>query len=307
MPKQKLRLNLNTKYKTIILLFFICISIIGSYQYEIKKSRTTHLFFTESYKPYIKVPLNDHQHPFIIDTGAAYHSILDDEIASTLAKKEYFSTVELFDMDKTQHEIPEFVTEKIQFFNIKFEKFYFLRPSSSFFANNHYTNAPQKELNVDFSNETSRSYLGHQLLGLMGLSIDFKKNIFKLYRPNLIPLYDFPFGFFTFEKKIPLNYTFSIGPVCEVQTESGKLKFLIDTGCPFSVIHPDKAPLVDDGTIWFVFNEFKLDESRNFGPVNMHIEPKVPLDRIDGILGLDFFQNKQVFFNIPQRYFCLKK
>lgn len=305
MQAQKPHSKLNTKTKSIILLLCLFLSIFSSYHYELKKSRSSALLFTQKFKPYISASFNTQIHEFIIDTGAAYHSILDDDIANQLDDKKFFSNIELTDFDNNKFMIDEFYAEKVNFLDIRFEKFFFLRPPNSFFGNNHYTNEPQHSLIFTASRDDPFSYIGHQLLARMNVGIDFKKNIFKLYKPGLVPIYDYPYGFFKFEKKLPLEYSSSIGPVCIVNTDYGLKRFLIDTGCPFSIIHPSKLQIEDSEIISVELKNFKIS-NKNFGPFKIHLETKTLSEKIDGILGLDFFQNKQLFLNIPENYFCLR-
>jgi hypothetical protein len=306
MQALKPHLKLNSKKHTLVFILCIVSAVVSSYVHEHKKSRVTSLLFTQKYKPFITASFNGHNHSFVIDTGASYHSILDDEITDKIENKTYFTNVQLIDFDKNHQELSEFYTEKVKFLGINVGKFFFLKASKDFFKNNHYSKEPLKSLNVSTCKENIFSYLGHQLLGRMGLCIDFKNKIFRLYKPGIVPLYDYPFGFFNLEPKLPLEYSFTLGPVCEFSTEFGKMKFLIDTGCPFSVIHPSKLNDYDLDSNSIILKNFKI-QNKEFGPIDLHLEPKTPIDCVDGILGIDFLQNKEIFFNMSENYFCLRK
>lgn len=302
----KLLSQLNTKIKILILVLLLGLTVFASYLYESKKSRTAPIFFTTQYKPFIVASFEGTKHPFIIDTGAAYHAILDETIANNLKEKKFFSTIKLTDFDQNTHQLDEFYAEKIKFCDINFGKFFFLIPSTPFFGHNHYSKEPKHVLSFNTSTDNPFSYLGHLLLGKMGLYIDFKHSILKFYKTGLVPLYNWPFGFLNFESKLPLQYSHALGPVCLVDTDMGKMRFLLDTGCPISIIHPDKLNHLSPEQSSVCLKKFKINH-KNFGPVTITLEPKTPLDQIDGILGLDFFENKELFLNIPEHYFCLRK
>ena len=105
-------------------------------------------------------------------------------------------------------------------------------------------------------------------------------------------------GFFLGTKKIPVDYLDHVGIICEVQTEKGLKKFLIDTGSPSTVVkgEPNKKEIL---------NTFVIG-SKNYGPIQAVSIPMTLFKDFDGIIGMDLLYDKSLYIDFENKFICLE-
>jgi hypothetical protein len=142
-------------------------------------------------------------------------------------------------------------------------------------------------------------------------SLNFKENIFRIYLKKSVPLFDFPFSFPQLFNKTSFTYDENFGMTVLVKTPYGTKRFLIDTGCtvsclkPFEGLHPSTIQLSTD-ELPFVSLETFIMGQKNYGPFIVNIADELNLEHFDGILGMDFFHNKVLYFDMTDHFFCIQ-
>jgi hypothetical protein len=286
------------------------LAVFGAYLHEHSKSRRFSLGYTPSEHPFIETNLGElSQEGFILDTGGSFYLKVDDKLASNLPHTYFDRTFTSFNIhgDATTHS--QYFLTDIEFMNIKFSQIFFIPHSPDLSQKNQIDCANETAFSKSLqSTKEAHSFIGHRLFNGLNASFDFPKKRFHIFKPGLIPIFDFPYGYFSFVEKIPITYDFNLGIICKIETERGAQSFLIDTGSPVTLItsknlSPPQSET--DQLAGHVFQKFKIG-NRNFEKVSAHIIKTLPFENIDGILGMDFLYDKTLFINLQDDYISLR-
>lgn len=288
-----------------ILSLFVIVSIFTAAKYETKKSRTFNLFYTPSEHPYIETSLDDFNDRFILDTGGAFYLKINKNLASSIKDKTFDCSYPLININGIMSQETQYQVASKKFMDIKFEKLYFI----PFIKDELPTNEIEFNFVTAFSQsiqikENASCFVGHRLLKHMNIYFDFRNNIFKTYQLGLIPLFKFPYGFFTFTEKIPIQYDYNKGIICTLKTEEGDKKFLLDTGAPVSVLKSDKDNKAQNPSSIKVIKNLMLG-NKTYKDFKIAEIQTLPIDGINGILGMDFLFDKVIFINLSENYICI--
>lgn len=281
--------------------------------YEYKKSRSFDLFFTTTETPFIKATCHTFTENFLIDTGGAFCCRLYEPLVDQLPQKTIYETSTFRDVTGELKSCTEFLMHDIKFLKLNFINFAVI-PNPLEFRESHYlacnpTIGTKNQKNL--SQDPVRSLIGHQLLNVMNFMLDFKKNTLILYQPELVPSLRFPFKGLAHIEQIPFEYEENRGLYCWIETNFGKKRFLIDTGASLTFLSPHEIFIQasqntdPDCLNSLVFDHFKLG-SKDFAPQEAHIVNQLNFENMDGILGMDFFDNKILFFDMTNRILYLK-
>jgi hypothetical protein len=273
--------------KTFLLSASCLLAVFASWNYETKKSRSFEMFFNQNYSPYILGTLNNLKQNFILDTGGCFHTRLDESLIPQLSEPKESKKYSLMNCEGRITECQEFYLEDTKLLDVTFERLFYVPTPKEFWQHGFLSGeiTPITSLKINTNSEAIYSLIGHKLLDGLNFCFDFRKNTFRLYKNGLTPLFNFPYGFLGLQHKIPLHYDPDLGLVCEIDTNVGHYKFLVDTGFPITAFK-DHDSLKD------------LVNAESIGAL--------PFEKFDGILGMDFFCDKVVFFDMENYFMCLK-
>lgn len=285
------------------------LSILSASSYEKAKSRSFSIFYTPQEHPYFETELNGNHERFIIDTGGSFHLKLEKSIASALPEFRLDRIISSININSKSQKHYQYVMDELNFMRICFSKMYFI----SYDRNEPKTNLIEIEKESQFSKIVSSKqdascFIGHRLLDGLSITLDFSQGTLKLYKSGLIPLFNYPYGYFTGIEKIPIHYDTNQGISFLIHTNLGPKRFLIDTGSPVSLYWDQGAccnKTTQDTLASFTFDMFKIGSS-NFENVSLSVIDNLPFESIDGILGMDFLYDKTLFINLKEDYLSIQ-
>ena len=265
---------------------------------EKRFTRTFPIHFSPKYHPYIKTSINSITDHFVLDTGGSFFCQLDEKAAPLFDHAQFHRTLKSIDIHSGIFEEDEFFLENVNFLGINFSRLYLLKGEDNLFERGILSTSP-----TDFEKNTevedyAGALIGHKLLSNFDVYFDFPNKKLAIYNTGLNPLFHFPYRFLLSTKKIPIDYLDHAGVICEVQTEHGSKKFLIDTGCPSTLVkgEPNKNEIL---------NTFVIG-SKNYGPIQAVSTPLTLFKDFDGIIGMDLLYDKSLYIDFENKFICLE-
>lgn len=126
-----------------------------------------------------------------------------------------------------------------------------------------------------------------------------------------MPLFSFPYGKWMTINKVPFEYIHYQGLFCFILTEYGPKKFLIDTGTTITILRASSFPnlitkqLTENHLPETTLTLFQLGH-KNYANQHAFLIQDLKLDYFDGILGMDFFYDKTLFFDMDHKMLYIK-
>jgi hypothetical protein len=154
-------------------------------------------------------------------------------------------------------------------------------------------------------------YIGHHLLQWVNVLLNFQTNEFIAYSLDKTPLFKFPYGCKGCFNAVSFDYTDRKWLTCTIQTSFGPKRFVIDTGATITLLKPtpeltqSSTQLTPDHLPSVHTTEFRLGKT-NYGTRDIHLKEDFTFEGIDGVLGMDFFHNKILFFDMKNHILYLK-
>lgn len=283
--------------KKAVFISLLMTTALGSAFYQYKKEKkfikTFPIFFSSKFHPYIKTSINNISDHFILDTGGSFYCQLDPKISHLFEHAEFFKTRKTIDINNGVANEDEFFLKNIRFLDIYFSHFYFFKGDDNFLIRELIESPSSKFKEETITEEKAGSYIGHKVLKYFNVFFDFRNKKCSFYLPDSPFFLHSLFKFIFSSKKISIDYLSHAGVICQVSTDAGEKKFLIDTGSPVTII----KGLINSDKIIHKF----IIGSKNYGPILTKEFEAFGFEDFDGILGMDFFYDKSLYINFNKK------
>jgi hypothetical protein len=298
------------KIKNNFLIFGIfVIGLLAGYVFYLSEnfhSRTFSIEYDRARTPYVKTIIDDIEGYFLIDLGAAIHCSIQKNYASNLHNASFLGEKKFVNFTNTVYEVNEYVLKEVDFLDLNIEDLVITLQSENTdlfeFNSPSFTHSftPSK-----FVNESDIiGSIGNKLLKNMNFLIDFKKSSLTLYPSSYIPLFRFPYKNVIPSENVLFEHDQNIGFICRIKINGYSKRFLIDTGSSYSLIKQSSAKNICVTDQEIITVDLELGQS-HFSNQILHLSENFQLKDLDGILGMDFFKNKVLFFNTEKKIISL--
>lgn len=253
--------------------------------------------FSERGDPLIEVVIEKKPHIFEIDSGGGCYFSIQKELLTQMHPKEKISDETSYDFKGNQYTLSQYILPEIRIGKSIISNVPVIEESVDFLLKGSAWNPSQ------MSEKTKKELLLRK--GRIGASVlrAFPYWLFDFPNSNLVMISDV--------KKIKNLTEFSrftevkledVEPhiLIEVQTELGPRKFILDTGCNHSMLR--YPPDASKHFAWFTFDQFLIN-GIDFGSIKFRLFGIYSefYFHFDGILGVDFFKKRQIYFDFPNK------
>jgi hypothetical protein len=249
--------------------------------------------FSTQYLPLISVKIQNNDYLLEVDLGSKYQVTLNRHIINQLDKKNSGTLISRDAMGNS-YERAAYLVPLVKIGDLSFSDVIVDEQSDDFIANTTFGASATKD---DFENRLG--YIGRALLAKRNLLLDFHNsrmfisNDIKRLKSAGYHLENFTQCAFEMGKA---------GIVLPMDTDMGKIRFCLDTGCTASFIRASfVSHQVPDGKKYglpFIrTSKFEIG-GRDFGAMNLHLLNMTPeLSEFDALLGMDFLKNHVVYID----------
>jgi len=292
-----------------LLVVLIVSSVLGGVCWSFYKQKTYYaelpVKFLLSDIPYIDVTIEGADYPLKIDVGSRLevdiHSDVLKQFNKTPSGSEKWKNFRGKEFEQQTYILPEIRVGSIIFRNPTVVDF----PPELGVESNVWSASEEIKRTVETVGRLGRGLLKkvNMLLDVGRAKVIFTNSFKKLKVDN----YDLT----TFEKT-----SFKLDPkgiIVEVDTDLGKMKLLLDTGCTLTVLHeflyPQKAEKIVDyrGLAFLTSSKFVIN-NHNFGSRALYfLKMTEELNVIDGILGMDFISRHVMYIDYSKKVLYFQK
>lgn len=302
---------MKTKY---ILRISIALVLIGSALFfsfrNPKKSYSFRIpvnFVPFSGHPRVDVNIEGQTYSLIIDTGICYPLTLDKKILEVIHEKESGETRTHGDFKDNIYISSTYKIPTVRIACLKFENVPVAEQDPAFVTNTILYGNPDRDME-----EMHKNHLGTVGVGLLhafNFCFDFHNScIYPCSHIKELKKYGYPIDEFV---RVPFDVYHGI--VINIDTDLGTKRFLVDTGTTHSLIRPSllDGQQFEEGPAGSGIKIYKSSKfvigNKDFGSKRLaHFEITPFLEKIDGVLGMDFlrhhtvfidFENNSIYFN----------
>lgn len=293
--------------KNTAIIFTIVITVSLSYLFEKKKSRCQNLLFTHHYQPFVKSTLCQNNETFLLDSGGSFCCLVSTKTLDLFPHKRWIRDLGLTSFRGNVDSNPEYLIQNSKVLDIKFNNLLLsiLPENSAESGTGHGYYDSCLEENIQVNDDKITAHIGHKLLASINCLFDFKNKTFKTFNKGYLPLFSFPYGNIKKYNQISFEYDKYKGLFCFILTEYGPKKFLIDTGTTITILNPSSFPNIETNRKSeeylpeAKFRTFKIG-SKDYKDKQVFVIHELKMDYLDGILGMDFFYDKTLFFDMEK-------
>jgi hypothetical protein len=301
------------KRKNTVILFTLFFAVFASYQLEKKKSRCSTLLFTNHYQPFIKGSLCQNKETFLLDSGGSFCCLVSKKTLDLFPHKQWIRDLNLMNFRGNIDSHPEYLIQEPNILDINFNNLLLsqLPENSLESGTGHGIYESCLEDHVQTSNDIITSHIGHKLLASINFLFDFKNKKFKTFNKGYLPLFSFPYGNIKKYNQIFFEYDKYRGLFCTILTQYGPKKFMIDTGTTLTILNSSSfsniatKQISDEHLPEAILNTFQLGKI-NYSNKQAFVIDELKFDGFDGVLGMDFFYDKTLFFDMENHVIYLK-
>jgi hypothetical protein len=249
--------------------------------------------------PLIAVKIQDNEYFLEVDLGSKHQLTLNRRIVNQLDKKNS-GTVIARDMMGISYEKAAYLVPLVKIGDLSFSDVIVDEQSDDFMFNNTFgkgANTSKDDFKDDFENRLGS--IGRALLVKRNLLLDFHNSIMFISNDReQLKRVGYDLEDFT-QCAFEMGRT---GIVLPTDTEMGKMRFSLDTGCSVSFIRASfishHVPNGKKYGLPFVrTSKFEIG-GRDFGNMNLYLQDITPeLSEIDALLGMDFLKNHIVYID----------
>lgn len=275
------------------------------FRQESKRSRVIHMSYTNTHLPYIKTTFGKSSGSFILDTGGSYCLEIDSTLLDSLSTKKHLGDKHLVNYSQKKTSQESYLIKNIKFLDLDVEDMvvYTVCDNQEQLTRLPYEldPLPWDKSQGDYAFE-KHNYIGHEFLKATNCLFDFKNSALSVYPKDKTPRYKFPYSMACCFNTIRFDYEPGLGYVCEVFTDYGMKRCLLDTGSSISFLKIDHDILKNSTQTTLnhlpkvQLKLFKLG-SKCYQGTSMYILEDFKIEGIDGVIGMDFFHDKKLFIN----------
>lgn len=302
------------KRNSIFILF--CLAFLSqAYFYHLEKTnmRSFKIGYSFARTPCIKTALNGLKGYYTVDLGAAFNcefnpSVCIDKLQATPQGESIFHNFE----GKTTSS-KKYLLKKADFLNLDIDNLiihHLINTDPTLFEFQAYGIQYPFTPSHFIANKDIIGLLGHELLKLANFTLDFKNHRMHLFPHDVIPLFHFPYKHLLSPPILSFEFIQYVGYVITLKIDNFPKRFLIDTGASVSVIKPSSIP---ESLLQNIYQDIDLKHLalKNQKGSLLDLDSILILDNLnivdaDGILGMDFFHNKVLFFNNANKTLTIK-
>ncbi len=251
--------------------------------------------FTSGSIPLVEIEIQGKEYTVEIDLGSEFQLTLAKKVIDQLYKQSCGTLVSR-DMKGRAYKKLAYRIPLVKMNNISFSDVLIDEQSEEFIENNLFWTDPSSNRKVG----NKVGVLGRELIETKNLLLDFKNHKF-LITNDVKKLKDDGYNLAEFAK-LPFEMT-RTGAVLVVDTDMGKVRLSVDTGCTVSLLRashlPKETPTQDEkyNLPLVTTSQFEIGE-KNFGPMDLYLIDIAPqLHEIDGLLGMDFLKKHIVYLD----------
>ncbi|MCB1107801.1 MAG: hypothetical protein KDK76_06875 [Chlamydiia bacterium] len=262
--------------------------------------------FKSSDLPCVDVGIEGKSYPLVVDLGSRLEMVVFSEVLGPLPKKPY-GTEKWKNFRGTDYEYPTYLLPKVEVGSFLFKKAIVAEfPTERDKEHVIWSDATQEKK----SSDEIVGYLGRGLLKKVNLLLDVKRS--KLVMTNSpTKLKSDGYDLAAFEK-VPFDLAYK-GMVIEADTDLGKVRLLLDTGCTWTMLHEYLYPkdlekkISRYGFPMFTSSQFKMN-GIDFGDQMFYfIDITKELSEFDGFLGMDFIKNHVMYIDFAKKLLYIQK
>lgn len=260
--------------------------------------------FDDINMPYVNVMIEDVNVSLGVDLGSRLEMEIYPEVLGQFYKRAY-GTEKWKNFRGTEFEYPTYTLPRIEIGSLTFKNPIVVEFPSE--ANEE--SIIWEDLEQEKSSPRVVGQLGRGLLKKVNLLLDMECS--KMILTNSVKkLKNDGYDLKTFEK-VP----FKLGPkgiVIEIETDQGKVKLLLDTGCTWTMLHDFLYPeILEKKFDRHGFPIYKSDKfiinKRDFGSKELYfLKMTEELNDIDGFLGMDFIKKHVMYIDFEKQYIYIK-
>lgn len=276
--------------------FLLIVSVLGIaftfgvYRHSQSQFETMPINFTAGRSPLLKATIQNNEYDLKLDLGSKYTLSLDKESLKGLNKKSVGKS-HWRDAKGNFYESPAYQIENIHLGGIFFKNVHVSQEDTDFVANTTLwdSNPRPDQFGV----------LGRPILEKTNLLLDSphskiiatnNKHMLKDAGYNLDQM-----------AKVPINVD-KKGMIVNVETDVGILRFVLDTGSTLTLVRSSSLrdrECSQDNRGFTLYESSKFIMGKNdFGNKKLYLYEITPdLKEVDGILGMDFFENHVIYFD----------
>ena len=260
--------------------------------------------FEASNIPYINVTIEGMSVPLEVDLGSRLEMNLYSDVLQKFHKRSY--GVERWkNFRGTQFEYPTYILPKIALESLSFKNLVVAEFPVERRGESVIWRDPEQEIPPD----KTVGHLGRGFLQKMNLLLDMESSkLIITNRPKKLKEEGYDLRTF---KKIPFKLK-KKGIVVKVDTDLGKMKFLLDTGFTLTTVHEFLYPknLEEENRLydlpWLTSTDFTMNGT-NFGSQDLYfLSMTKELNHLDGILGMDFIEKHVIYIDFSKKLLYIR-
>ncbi len=256
----------------------------GAYFLPIKISK-----FTAANQPCLSAEIDQKTISVMLDLGFRGQFGFSSDVLKTIENKTYLQSTTMYGICGAAYKENLFKIPKISVGSVVFSE-----PEVHEYSETFHIDATLIEGNEQPSSPEPGK-VGWELFGNINLFLDLKHSKLS-FCDSLSTLVRQGYQEEAFVK-VPLLLDRGLVEI-EVQTELGLFRCMLDTGSTWNVLNTENRAY--EQTYVTARRELFLINSTNFGPLDFHLVPiKMPI-AIEGILGMEFFQEHCVFLDFSE-------
>jgi hypothetical protein len=284
-----------------------------AYAKEIQKTRSFALEFTHARIPHLKTSLNSIHGYFLLDLGADINCSISHQQKQGLDKANLIGKKQFINFTSSIFEVEQYHIDQASFLGLDISDLIVAsEPGNQELFERRVKDSQYAFLPKNFIQETDViGSLGNNLLKNLNFLIDFKNLKMSIYPKGFVPFFNYPHLNIVSTKTFNFEYVQDLGFVCVLEIYGELKRFLLDTGSSHSLIRSSSLPqaLIKSSKERnsSILNEviFKI-ENYEFVIDSIYVSDEFKMRELDGILGMDFFYGKSLFFDNLKRRISIR-
>jgi hypothetical protein len=244
--------------------------------------------------PFVTVKIYGNSYPLELDLGSQSFLKLDSNITSFIKKRDYGLTAYL-DLKGNYYQSSRYLLDEIHIGKISFNEVLTDEQNNSFFLNSSF--------NGKTSTDRPLGAIGRLLLRRINLFLDFPHS--QLILTNSAKRLKKAGYSIEGMTRVPFHVS-RVGLVLLIETDLGEKKFSLDTGSTYtllrsSLMKDQNLTEKEEGLPAFTSSRFQMG-GKDFGCRDLYrFDFADEFTEIDGVLGMDFMRNHQLYIDYPNR------
>ncbi len=260
--------------------------------------------FEDTKTPYVYVKIDGVTIPLEVDLGSRLEMKIYSDTLKKIHKRPY-GTEKWKNFRGTEFEHPTFTLPKVEIGSLTFKNPIIVESPSKESEGTIIWEDPNREKSIP----EVVGHIGRGLLKKVNLLLDMESSKI-IFAGNIKNLKKAGYDLETFEK-VPFELS-PKGIIIEVDTDLGKMRFLLDTGFTLTTMHESLYPkdiekkMSPYGIPQCMTSQFTINKT-NFGSKDLYfLKMTEELRDIDGFLGMDFIKKHVIYINFSKNILYIK-